>query len=112
MSDPTTTIKPLLPYEGVDFDEYRRRILRNAKRAEDRFGELTLRRNLSDAEINENRIAHYGSYYAYSVVTLLGYIREHFGEDEAFQAACVIDEMGADGDVLYADDILPGATDD
>jgi hypothetical protein len=104
-----------MPYTGGTYDDFRTRITRHAYAAQERFGELTDKMvanqragvdpPLLSAEHSEFRTAHHAAHYGWSVVSLLGFIREHYGDEAAFRAADMVDDMGANGDAPYTDDL-------
>jgi hypothetical protein len=104
-----------MPYTGGTYDEFRNRITRHAYAAQERFGALTdrmvangrtgQRPSLTEAEDREYLLAHHASFYGWSVVSLLGFIREHYGEEAAYRAADMVDDIGTNGDAPYTDDL-------
>lgn len=104
-----------MPYSGDTFDEFRTRITRHAYAAQERYGTLVDRAianqrsgsqpPLTDGEHREMRLAHHACFYGWSVVSLIGFIREHHGEDAAHRAADLVDDIGTNGDAPYTDDL-------
>jgi hypothetical protein len=103
-----------MPHTGGTYDEFRTRITRHAYAAQQRFGELTdrvldatrgMQQELSDDEAREHRLAHHACFYGWSVVSLLGFIRDHYGDEAAYRAADLVDDIGTNGDAPYTEDL-------
>lgn len=104
-----------MPYTGGTYDEFRTRITRHAYTAQQRYGELTDRmianhrtgagEPLTDDEHRELRLAHHACFYGWSVVSLIGFVREHYGEEAAYRTADLVDDIGTNGDAPYTDDL-------
>jgi hypothetical protein len=105
-----------MPYTGGTLDEFRARIHRHASTAEQRFNTLTdqmmtshgqgTRPPLTEDEAAEHLLAHHACLYGWSTLSLIGFIRKHYGEDAAFRAASMVDDMGTNGDAPYTEDLL------
>lgn len=110
MTDTFTT-----SYSGDTYDEFRTRITRHAYTAQERYGTLIDRAianqragsksPLTDDEHREMQLAHHACFYGWSVVSLLGFIAEHFGVEKAHEAADLVDDIGTNGGAPYAEDL-------
>lgn len=110
MTDTHTT-----PYSGDTFDEFRTRITRHAYAAQQRYGTLidkaienhrdTDGKPLTDDEHREMRFTHHACFYGWSVVSLIGFIRNSWGDEAAQQAADLVDDIGTNGDAPFTDDL-------
>lgn len=96
-----------MPFTGGTLAEFRQRIGKHALTAHGRFSELAdrLPATLTPAEMREMLLAHHAAFYGYSVLSLLGFIRERSGEYVANEAAAMVDDIGANGDPPFCDDI-------
>lgn len=103
-----------LPYSGITLDQFRERITRHAYTAQQRFVELTdsiiARRHtggpgVSEGEAREHLLAHHATLYGWATVSLIGLIRDRLGDDAAFEAAAMVDDMGENGDAPFTDDL-------
>lgn len=100
----------MLPHDTGTVNDFRSMIARHALTAEIRFGEfsrLMLDRALplSVAEAREQLIAGYACQYGWATVSLIGFIAEHLGEDAAWQAAAMVEEMAVNGGAPYTEDV-------
>jgi hypothetical protein len=104
-----------LPEADMAYDEFRAMITRHAYQAQERYGELVnqaidnrragKQEPLTAAEDREMRTSHHAAMYGWSTVSLLGFIRDRLDDDAAFEAALMLDDMGANGDAPFTDDL-------
>jgi len=99
-----------LPEHNMTLDEFRALITRHAYRAQRRFGSyIDLMAGkpgaLSKREHAEFLTAHHATLYGWATVSLLGFIRDRLGDDAAFEAAAMVDDMGANGGAPFTGDL-------
>lgn len=99
-----------LSYSGGTEKQMRERITYHAYTAQQRFGELAdlmARRDqpLTDDEFREQLMAHHACLYGWATVSLLGFIRDRLDDEEAFSAACMVDDIGTNGGAPYTGDL-------
>lgn len=102
-----------LPYTEGTADDLRKMIGRHAWAAEKSFGKLNDRvmadvhdgKALPDGLAEAHRVAHWATAYAWTTVSLLGFIRDAQGEAAMHEAACMVDDMLTNGDAPHAEDI-------
>lgn len=95
-----------LPYSKGTVRDLRARILAHGFAGEKRFNDLLTESDkpFTPEQARDHRIAHYACLYGYATASLLGFIADKFGEDAAFEAAAMVDDMGANGGAPYCDD--------
>jgi hypothetical protein len=94
-----------LPYGGT-VKSFREDVARLAARGEAVFGETVLKAPPWTDEHKElNLLSHGCSLYGWATASLLRWIGERFGDEAAFEAAALVQDMAMNGGAKYADDL-------
>lgn len=101
---------PELPYGGTTRD-LRLQIMAEAGRAESAFrASLVPVGPWSDAEADQNELTAAAMSSAWAVVSLLGWIADKEGDEAAFKAAAMVQDMRINGGAHFIGDLLAPPT--
>lgn len=101
--DEPITMDTMLPYEG-SAAEFRLYVGKQAGAAQNRYSDL-INRNLAPAERAAHWDAMHASGFGWALVAVLGWLRDEHGEEMAWNAAAVAQDVMVNGGNSFCEDI-------